>query len=281
MVHGFSTRMGGVTTAYAPGKRRGELNLGMTLPDTPENVARNRGFFVRALLGGRPLARRPSSPLTLTLLRQVHSGLVYRVDSVDTGDPGLLRAGDGMISSAPGRLLAIQTADCLPVLVADLRQRVVAAFHAGWRGTVQRIVERGVGRMRAEFGSRARDLTAAIGPGIGGCCYAVGDEVRSAFESQFSYGPLLFHEVYDSDPIKEKYPLLFLTARAPGHSNLGPSLHLDLVEANRRQLLDAGVMADRIHALRLCTACQVRRFFSYRAEQGRTGRLMGAIGVLY
>ncbi len=87
--------------------------------------------------------------------------------------------------------------------------------------------------MRLEFGSRPEDMVAAIGPGIGACCYAVGDEVRMEFESQFSYAFELFSEAYDSDPVKEKYPMLFLTARAPGHSNIGPALHLDLVEANR------------------------------------------------
>ena len=88
-----------------------------------------------------------------------------------------------------GVLLAIQTADCIPVLMADVKKKVVAAFHAGWRGTVQRIVENGVGKMRVAFRSRPEDLIAAIGPGIGGCCYAVGEEVRSEFVSQFSYAP--------------------------------------------------------------------------------------------
>ncbi len=145
------------------------------------------------------------------------------------------------MTDEPGVLLGIQTADCIPVLVADRKNRAVAAFHAGWRGTLARIVENGVGRMRLEFGSRPEHLIASIGPGIGQCCYSVGDEVREQFESQFIYAPALFREVYDSDPVKEKYPMLFLTARAPGHSDLGPRMHLDLAEANRRQLLAAGL----------------------------------------
>ena len=100
------------------------------------------------------------------------------------------------MTDEPGLLLGIQTADCIPVLVADRRRRAVAAFHAGWRGTVKRIVENGIGRMRMEFGSRPEDLLAAIGPGILACCYAVGEEVLSEFESQFSYGTDLFREVY-------------------------------------------------------------------------------------
>ncbi len=113
-------------------------------------------------------------------------------------------------------------------------------------GDVKRIVESGVGKMRVAFRSRPEDLVAAIGPGIAACCYAVGEEVRTEFGSQFSYAADLFHEVSDSDPVRQKYPMLFLTARAPGHSNLGPSLHLDLMEANRRQLLDAGLRAESI-----------------------------------
>jgi YfiH family protein len=294
LVHGFSTRAGGVSTAYRPGdrsRRCGELNLGFTAADSRENVERNRELFVRALLGGEGARDRKSETMQLRLLRQIHSGLVHRTaNSVDAGgnggaslhDDGLREdglRGDGMIATEPGALLGIQTADCIPVLVADVRQRIVVAFHAGWRGTLARIAERGVGRLRAEFGSRPGDLTAAIGPGIGRCCYSVGEEVRMEFLSQFGYAEALFAEVFDLDPIKEKYPMLFLTARAPGHSNLGPSLHLDLVEANRRQLLDAGIAPEKIHALHLCTACDTRRFFSYRAEQGFTGRMLSAIGI--
>lgn len=298
LVHGFSTRHGGVSTAYRPDRRKqncGELNLGFTSTDSRENVLRNRELFVQALLDGDGARRKKSEAIELRLLRQIHSGLVHRTGNrADTNanraDTNANRAdanaksaevlrGDGMIATEPGAILGIQTADCIPVLVADVRQRIVAAFHAGWRGTLARIVERGVGRLQAEFGSRAADLTAAIGPGIGRCCYAVGEEVRMEFSSQFHYADALFEEVFDLDPIKEKYPMLFLTARAPGHSNLGPSLHLDLVEANRRQLLDAGIAPENIYALNLCTACDTERFFSYRAEQGSTGRMVSAIGI--
>lgn len=286
LLHGFSTRVGGVSTAYRPGDQKpkcGELNLGLTAADSPENVKRNRELFVQALLtdADRTSKSNRSYAPQLRLLRQIHSGLVHRSDrraGEQSAGAKPLR-GDGWIASEPGTLLGIQTADCIPVLVVDVRQRIVAAFHAGWRGTLARIVERGVGRMRAEFGSDPRNLTAAIGPGIGRCCYSVGEEVRMEFVSQFSYAESLFEEVFDLDPIKEKYPMLFLTARAPGHSNLGPSLHLDLVEANRRQLMDAGIAPEKIYALNLCTACDTKRFFSHRAEQGFTGRMVSAIGI--
>jgi hypothetical protein len=134
--------------------------------------------------------------------------------------------------------------------------------------------------MRAVFGCGVKNLYAAIGPCIHACCYAVGEEVIDEFQSQFVYADKLFSEVYDRDPIKEKYPLLFLTARAPGHSNIGPQIHLDLVEANRRQLIDAGVPEDHIWAAEECTACRTDLLFSHRAEAGYTGRMMGVIGML-
>ncbi|HEX3985191.1 MAG TPA: peptidoglycan editing factor PgeF [Acidobacteriaceae bacterium] len=269
LVHGFSTRTGGVTTAYRPEQRAGELNLGLTQSDPRENVLENRRRLLEAL--GTPDAR-------LVTLRQIHSSLVRRVKSGDA-DRTAAWKGDGMMTDERGLLLAIQTADCIPVLVADTKRRAVAAFHAGWRGTLKRIVESGVNRMRVEYGSRPKDLVAAVGPGIGACCYAVGEEVRSEFSSQFAYAPELFYEVSDADPVREKYPLLFLTARAPGHSNLGPALHLDLMEANRRQLLDAGLRAEAITVIGDCTRCQNNRYFSYRAEQGFTGRMLSVVGM--
>jgi YfiH family protein len=203
-----------------------------------------------------------------------------------TADGRAVLRGDALMTRQRGLLLGIQTADCVPVLIADTKTRAVAAFHAGWRGTLARIVERGVGTMRLEFGSQPKNLIAAIGPAIGACCYSVGEEVRHEFESQFAYAPELFSEVYDSDPVRDKYPMLFLTARAPGHSNIGPQIHLDLHEANRRQLLDAGVKAKAITVVGECTACARlrdgrRKYFSHRAEHGFTGRMLSAIGVVH
>ncbi len=272
LMHGFSTRTGGKTTVYRPDQRAGELNLGFTATDPREMVLTNRSLFVTAVT-------KDTSVPALVTLRQIHSSIVLNVGKADVGDEASNK-GDGMMTDEPGILLGIQTADCIPVLIADRKKRAVAAFHAGWRGTLKRIVERGVGRMRFEFGSHPEDLVAAIGPGIGACCYAVGEEVRMEFESQFSYAPELFFEVFDSDPVKEKYPMLFLTARAPGHSNIGPSLHLDLMEANRRQLLDAGLSAENIFVQGDCTSCRTDRYFSHRADHGFTGRSLSVIGIL-
>jgi hypothetical protein len=270
LVSGFSTRAGGKTVLYSPGQQAGELNLGFNTSDSRENVLANRRRFLKAVGGDASCA--------MVTLRQIHSSLTRVVTSAEAAK-GPLWKGDGIMTSEPGLLLAIQTADCIPVLIADRKRRAVAAFHAGWRGTLKRIVENGVGRMRLEFGSKPKDLVAAIGPGIGQCCYAVGEEVRSEFLSQFAYADELFRDVYDSDPVKEKYPLLFLTARAPGHSNIGPSLHLDLVEANRRQLLDAGLKPEAISVVGDCTSCRSDRYFSHRADHGFTGRMLSVIGI--
>jgi YfiH family protein len=272
LIHGFSTRVGGGTTVYRPGNL--DLNLGFTDSDDRQTVAANRELFVTVASEGKEI-------LGLVTLRQIHSSLIWRVSAKDireNGMPALLK-GDGLMTDEPGVLLGIQTADCIPVLVADRKQRAVAAFHAGWRGTLARIVENGVGRMRLEFGSRPQDLIASIGPGIGQCCYAVGEEVQQQFESQFHYAPELFREVYDADPVRQKYPMLFLTARAPGHSDIGPSMHLDLAEANRRQLLAAGLRKGAIILTGQCTGCRTDRFFSHRTERGFTGRMMSVIGV--
>lgn len=268
--HGFSTRKGGLSRAYCVEDAPGELNLGFTVADDCETVARNRRLLVEAVTGD------PATPLVT--LRQIHSSVVVVGEAEDVSRQNPWK-GDGLMTDEPGLLLGIQTADCIPVLVADRKRHVVAAFHAGWRGTVKRIVESGVGRMRLEFGSRPEDLTAAIGPGVGACCYAVGDEVLSSFESQFTYAGELFHEVYDTDPVRTKYPMLFLTQRAPGHSDIGPSLHVDLVEANRRQLLAAGIKPRAIHATGGCTVCHRELFFSHRASHGHAGRMMSVIGI--
>ncbi len=267
---GFSTRIGGVSRAYCGEDAHGDLNLGFTAEDDRASVLANRRLLAEAVTGN---AATPIVPL-----KQFHANLVVDATCADAARPTPRRA-DGQITAEPGLLLAVQTADCIPVLVADRRQRIVAAFHAGWRGTVKRIVETGVGRMRLLYNSRPRDLTAAIGPGAAACCYSVGEEVLSEFTSQFAYAPELFHEVFDSDPIKKKYPMLFLTQRAPGHSPIGPSLHVDLVEANRRQLLDAGLAPRAIQIVPGCTQCHTDLFFSHRASQGRAGRMMAVIGI--
>jgi hypothetical protein len=265
LLHAFSTRQGGSSRAYG-GKT---LNLGFTATDSKAAVVRNRQAFVSGLNKGR------KTSWELVTLRQIHSDLIHAV----TAAPGHPLAGDGLITDTPGLLLAVLTADCLPVILADPKRRAIGVFHAGWRGTIKRIVEKGVGEMFRHFGSDPGQLRAAIGPGIRGCCYQVGPEVKVKFESQFAYGAELFRETKETNEIHERYPLLFLTARAPGHSELPKKIFLDLAEANRRQLLDSGVPARNISDLAMCTSCKPDVFFSHRAEQGRTGRMMAVAGI--
>jgi YfiH family protein len=266
LIHAFSTRQGGFSRPYG-GKA---LNLGFTKDDSRTAVERNRELFLEEL----SMATGRKS-WQLASLRQIHSDLIHRVDGV----PAQPLAGDGIVTDTPGLVLAVQTADCVPVILVDRKRRAVGVFHAGWRGTVKRIVEKGVGEMRKHFGSDPRNLVAAIGPGVRGCCYEVGAEVRTTFETQFADADSLFREVKESDPVREKYPLLFLTARAPGHGELPVKLFLDLAEANRRQLLEAGVLAQHIDAVGPCTACHTELLFSFRAEKGVTGRMMAAAGI--
>ena len=266
LVHAFTTRPGGFTTSYG----RRTLNVGFTKDDLRASVERNRK---QVLLATGAVTRGTQWPLVT--LRQVHSDIIHVVRS---RKPDKL-VGDGVVTDLPRLALGILTADCFPVLLVDTKKKAVGAFHAGWRGTVKRIVEKGVGIMRLEFGSRPEDIHAAIGPGIQKCSFEVGEEVEDAFHTQFDYADELFHNVQESDAVRERYPMLFMNQRAPGHGDPCIKLHLDLREANRRQLLAAGMPEANITALADCTVCQPRRFFSHRAERGKTGRQMALVGI--
>jgi polyphenol oxidase len=265
-VHAFSTRHGGVSRVYGGNT----LNLGFTQHDSRAAVERNRELFLKEL--GVANGRR-SWPLVA--LRQIHSDLIHRVDGMPEHQ---LLLGDGLVTDTPGLLLAVQTADCLPIILADRKRRAVGVFHAGWRGTVKRIVEKGVGEMRKHFRERSAKPGGSDWAGRAGLLLRSGRRSTHRFEAQFAYASSLFREVKESDPVREKYPLLFLTARAPGHSELPVKLFLDLVEANRRQLLDAGVLAKNIDAIGAVYGVPYKMLFSFRAEKGVTGRMMGAAG---
>ncbi len=270
-VHGYSTRKGGASKL---GSER-VSNLGFTDWDTRAAVEANRKVFLAALGAGE---------MDLTALRQIHSDVIHLVEkSLDTA-----LHGDALITNAPGILLGVQTADCVPVLLADTRRRVVAAIHAGWRGTLARIAAKTLGRMHMEFGTRPADVVAAIGPAIHRCCYEVGPEVAQAFAGQFSNAREWFDVPRElSSGIKDGQivagegpnPLKWLLMTPPGHDPPPPSVQLDLVAANRWQLVDAGVREANISASDLCTACRTDLLFSYRREQGRTGRMMAVIGI--
>ncbi len=254
--HGFSTRPNGTSRVYGGST----LNLGWTKEDEPSAVVENRRRFVQAVDGRH-------GPSALVTLRQMHSAIVRLVKEADGALEGRLQTaegkavleGDGLITSQPGVLLAVGTADCVPVLVADVEKRVVAAFHAGWRGTAAQIVEQGIATMTDEYGSRAEDLIAAVGPSIGPCCYTVGEEVRNAFSQRFQQADRLFDQ---------------REGRA----------YLNLWEANREQLLNAGIEDSQIAVMGECTACKryesgEPRYFSHRGEHGVAGRMLNVVGV--
>jgi len=259
LVHGFSTRPGGVS------ELQGEkvLNLGFAEWDSQENVLENRRRFQSALGADR---------LTLVTLRQIHSDVVQLFE----GPPAEPCRGDASATNRASLLLAVQTADCVPILLVDPKRRAVTAVHAGWRGTLQRILAKTIGTMHMQFGTKPADLLAAIGPSIGGCCYEVGTEIAVEFKSQFPNASDWFDELRTGD---EPNPLQWLNMSPPGHQPPPKNVLLDLRKANRAQLLDAGLRSQNITVIDLCTACRRDLLFSYRKEGGSTGRLMSVIGI--
>ncbi|HTX16684.1 MAG TPA: peptidoglycan editing factor PgeF [Candidatus Baltobacteraceae bacterium] len=267
LTHGFSTRPGGISEI--PDGSAGALNLGFTDWDSREHVLGNRGRFFRAL---------GAEKMRVMTLRQFHSDLVHRVDQPQ-GDVEAPRA-DALFTRERGVVLAVQTADCIPILLADPKQRAVGAIHSGWRGTLHRIAAKALGRMQMEFGTRPEDVIAALGPGIGRCCYEVGSDVAREFHSQFPEAREWFDGPFDALASGENDPnwLPWLTMRPPGHPPPPSRVHLDLIAANRAILAGAGVPLRQIATSDLCTACRTDLFFSYRRER-KTGRLMAAIGI--
>jgi YfiH family protein len=259
LVHGFSTRTGGISTL----NEEKVLNLGFMDWDQRKNVVENRKRFQIAATGQK---------FTLVPLKQIHSDLIYRF-TAETAEPC---HGDASITNTPGLLLAAQTADCVPILVADPKKRAVAAIHAGWRGTLARIVQKAVGRLQAELGSKPADLLAAIGPSIGPCCYEVGVELVTKFTAQFADGHEYFDEPRTGD---EPNPIQWLNMRPPGHQPPPKNVHLDLRKANASQLRAAGLRPANIYVTDLCTACNTDLLFSYRKEGPISGRLMSVVGI--
>ena len=178
----------------------------------------------------------------LATLHQIHSATVVHAG----GRSGSLGEGDALVENTPGVLVAVKTADCIPILMVDPERRAVAAVHAGWRGTAQKIAAHTISQMQTKFGSRAQDLHAAIGPGIGKCCYEVGPEVAAQF-------------------------------LGPGGKLNGP-VHLDLPTINAQQIEECGVPSGHIYQADICTMCN-DEFHSYRRDQQKAGRMLSVIGI--
>jgi polyphenol oxidase len=180
----------------------------------------------------------------LWLLRQVHGTTVVEPPWLESPEA------DAAVTSAPGQLLGIETADCLPVLFVDPRRRAVGAAHAGWRGTAAQVVRRVVEALAAG-GSEPGDLLLALGPAIGPCCYEVGDELRERFG--------------------EDAPGVFV----PGRNG---RVHLDLRAANVRQLRRAGIGEASIAHVDECTRCHPERYHSFRRDGLGSGRMISFVG---
>ncbi len=162
---------------------------------------------------------------------------------------------DGLVTRSDELALVVQTADCVPLLMWDAEHNVVAAVHAGWRGTLERITTKAIELFQRRFSSHPESIYVSMGPAIGPCCYEVGDEVLLAYARRFRSAEQYF--------------------------SMGPrgTKHLDVVEANRQQLVDSGISPDRIFTTGLCTSCDHSLLYSYRKEGKGTGRLYGAISV--
>jgi YfiH family protein len=177
----------------------------------------------------------PVSQDGMATLRQIHSTRTLVADRTE----GCVGEGDALLTGAPNVTVSVRTADCLPVLMVDSNHRVVAAVHAGWRGTADGVVVEALRQMWKEFGTRPADVVAAIGPGIGKCCYEVGDEVARRFGS---------------------------THRT----------HIDLAAENARQLELEGVASESISVAGLCTFCDAR-FYSWRRDRESAGRMISYV----
>ncbi len=273
------------------------LNLGLIESDRRVNVEENRRLFLKHL-GAEHFA--------LAALRQVHSTEVVRVVRGTSGAleyqpsghpappegaehlpagpaPCSARAGDALLTDQAGLLLSVRTADCLPVMLVDPRRRVVAAVHAGWRGALERIVEKTVGEMQRLSASRPRDLLAAIGPSIRACCYEVGEEVVDAFRGRFPKTDALFLEPSPENStgtLANPPSLSFLSMVPPGHhASNTKKLRLNLVAVVRDQLQNSGLQESNIEVAEFCTACRTDLFYSHRKEGSHTGRLMAVIAI--
>jgi polyphenol oxidase len=191
----------------------------------------------------------PGQFANLATLKQIHSSTCLLAG----GRAGLIGEGDALLEDAAGAVVAVRTADCIPILLVDERRRAVAAVHAGWRGTAAGIARRALEAMRERFGTDAGDVHAAIGPGIGECCFEVGPEVAAVFGN--AVAAMVRNEIGQN--------------RA----------HIDLAAENRRQLREAGVTGERIYASNLCTKCLPGDFHSFRRDREAAGRLFSFAGI--
>jgi YfiH family protein len=231
-------------------------------------TTRRAGDFGNGTPDGESLRRLGAEDMRLRTVRQIHSNRVCLLTDDSSQDGSHRPEADAMVTARAGHILAVRTADCVPLLLVDRGRRVVATVHAGWRGTQQRIAAYAVERMNACFGSEPKALEAAIGPGIGACCFEVGPEVAEQFDPSLVVSPFR-----DATP-----PANIPAANIPEGSRRTPRPHVDLLEANRQQLLEQGIPACSIWSSGRCTCCDSGDFFSYRRDRDGA-RMLAFIGV--
>jgi len=242
--HFVSARNGGVSKAPY-----NELNFALHVGDKKEDVLNNRQI----------LAKQAGIPLEdFILMKQIHSGNVQVVTREDRGK-GLnsyedaIDDVDAMVTNEEGICLAVQVADCVPIFLFDHKQKVIAAIHAGWRGTMKKIAQNTVDMMKKEYGSRSKNILAGIGPAIGPCCYEItNQEPLDNWKKMYSD--------YTGNPFEHRDGKMFL----------------DLWKANKIQLVQAGIESKNIETMRVCTGCNTNKFYSYKKE-GKTGRFTAGI----
>ena len=239
-VQGFTTRHEGVSRPPY-----NSLNLGANTLDSAHSVQGNLSLLTRSF---------GSRVEKLVTVNQVHGADLLVIDQQNPDFSHFKRLEcDGIITNQPGVMVGICVADCVPILLLDPVRKVVAALHAWWKGTAAGIARKGVEALTRIFNSNHHDILAAIGPGIGPCCYEVDGPVKSVFEQNTAgWGD-------------------FASSRG------GDKWSLDMVEANRLQLLDSGVLENRLEVAGNCVSCQHDWFFSHRRDKGETGRQMGFV----
>jgi YfiH family protein len=240
VVAGFSTRNGGISRAPY-----NSLNLGLNTEDLLASVEGNRSTFARAF---------DLQPHQLLTVKQVHGKDLLVIDQPNPDLTHFLSVEvDAIVTNQPGMMIGVLVADCYPVLLWDQTQPVIAAVHVGWRGAATGILEKTIQGMADHFGCQAANLSAAIGPGIGGHKYEVDRPVREAFRQGTGFWEQIATEV------------------SLGH------WQLDIALSCRLQLEQAGLRVNNIDQAAECTCCHPELFFSYRRDKGKTGRQIGFI----
>jgi YfiH family protein len=256
--HAFSTRLGGVSSGpFATLNFGNPGDLAAPLRDPRSNIDRNWQLLGRAIGAAIPAAAEGLMQRSVVEVHQVHGDTVSVVRAnapIPRGPDGRDPRADAIVTDDPGRLAAVRVADCTPVLIASSDGAIVAAVHAGWRGTVANIIA-GAVRAMTELGASPGAMLAAIGPCIGASAFEVGPEVADEFRERFGHA----------------------TPHVRPDAN-SPKAFVDLKGALREQLLAAGVAPERIDVLPHCTVRDADLFFSHRRDRGVTGRMVGIIG---